>query len=203
MADRSAEHPPRRHAAPAVAGLRRGRGAARAGAGPRSGTYTAFGAAQRFQDIKLPADRGSIFDRNGNDLAVSIPQRTVWADPRLVEDPKGAAAALARLLSLDPERTVALARDPRGDEGVHLVQRRVADDVADAVEAAELAGSPRSRSPKRFTPAGDLARSVLGQVGVDNEGLSGLELQYDDLLTGAPGRPQRGAGPRRPHHRRR
>ena len=44
--------------------------------------YTAFGVSQRFQDITLPADRGSIFDRNGYDLAVSLPQQTVWANPR-------------------------------------------------------------------------------------------------------------------------
>src|SRR5690606_9634946 len=51
----------------------------------------------------------------------------------------------------------------------------------------ELPGIFFMDEPKRFTPAGDLARSVLGQVGVDNEGLSGLELQYDELLTGEPG----------------
>ena len=49
--------------------------------------YTAYGASQRFQDIALPAERGSIFDRNGNDLAVSLPQRTIWANPQLIDHP--------------------------------------------------------------------------------------------------------------------
>ena len=149
--------------------------------------YLAFGAAQRAKDIVLPADRGAIFDRNGNDLAVSIPQRTVWADPRLIEDPKGAAQSLARLLSLDPGATAELEDRLDSTKAFTYVQRRVTDEVADAVEAAHLPGIALLEEPKRFAPAGDLARSVLGQVDVDNLGLSGLEKKYDDLLTGTPG----------------
>jgi cell division protein FtsI (penicillin-binding protein 3) len=149
--------------------------------------YAAFGASQRFQDIALPADRGSIFDRNGNDLAISIPQRTIWADPRLVDDPTAVAAQLAPLLGLDAAGSLALATKLDADNQFTYVARRVDDQVADAVAALELPGIFFIDEPERFAPAGDLARSVLGQVGVDNEGLSGLELQYDDLLTGEPG----------------
>ncbi len=151
-------------------------------------TYAAFGASQRFQDITLPADRGAIFDRNGNDLAVSIPQRTVWADPRLIADPGATAEALAGILSLDTAATTDLATKLGGGGAFTYVQRRVSDELADAIESAALPGVFLLEEPRRFTPAGDMARSVLGQVGVDNEGLSGLELQYDDLLTGVPGR---------------
>lgn len=149
--------------------------------------YAAFGASQRFQDIALPADRGSIFDRNGNDLAISIPQRTIWADPRLVEDPAAVASQLAPLLGLDAAGSLALAAKLGAGNQFTYVARRVDDQVANAVAALELPGIFFLDEPERFTPAGDLARSVLGQVGVDNEGLSGLELQYDDLLTGEPG----------------
>jgi cell division protein FtsI (penicillin-binding protein 3) len=151
------------------------------------GTYVAFGASQRFQDVKLPADRGSIFDRNGSDLAISIPQRTVWADPRLIDDPAATAAKLGGLLTLDPSATTALTAKLAIKKAFTYVERRVSDQVADAVEKAALPGIFLLKEPRRFTPAGDLARSVLGQVGVDNEGLSGLELQYDRSLTGAPG----------------
>lgn len=149
--------------------------------------YASFGASQRFQTVSLPADRGAIFDRNGADLAVSLPQRTVWADPRLVEDPEATAAALASILGLDAEATDELADDLDRDGAFTYVQRRVEDEVADAVEAAALPGIFLVEEPRRFLPSGDLARSVLGQVGVDNDGLSGLELKYDDLLTGVPG----------------
>jgi cell division protein FtsI (penicillin-binding protein 3) len=151
------------------------------------GQYAAFGAAQRTKDIVLPADRGAIFDRNGVDLAISIPQRTVWADPRLIEDPSGTARSLARLLSLDTEATTKLTAKLASGKAFTYVQRRVADDVADAVEAARLPGIALLEEPQRFSPSGDLAKSVLGQVGVDNEGLSGLEKKYDDLLEGVPG----------------
>lgn len=149
--------------------------------------YEAFGASQRFQQIDLPAERGSIFDRNGTDLAVSIPQQTFWADPRLVEDAAGAAATLAPLLDLDPARTAQLAARLASDAKFTYVARRVPDDVAAAIEQLELPGVFSLSEPQRVAPAGDLARSLLGQVGVDNEGLSGLELQYDELLTGDDG----------------
>jgi cell division protein FtsI (penicillin-binding protein 3) len=149
--------------------------------------YTAFGASQRFQDIVLPADRGSIFDRNGNDLAVSIPQRTVWADPSLVEDPAATAQQLGTLLQLDPAMVAKVTLRLAGDKRFAYVARRVPDAQADAVAAAELPGIFLLEEPTRFAPSGDLARSVLGRVGDDNEGLSGLELQFDDALTGEPG----------------
>jgi len=149
--------------------------------------YAAFGASQRFQEIALPADRGSIFDRNGNDLAVSIPQRTIWADPRLIADPADVVRQLTPLLGLDAERALALTTKLGSDAKFTYVARRVDDAVADEVADLDLPGIFFLDEPKRFAPAGDLARSLLGQVGVDNEGLAGLELQFDDLLTGEPG----------------
>jgi cell division protein FtsI (penicillin-binding protein 3) len=149
--------------------------------------YTSFGVAQRFQDITLPADRGSIFDRNGNDLAVSLPQRTVWANPKLIEHPLEVATALAGPLGLDAAGTTKLADRLSRDAEFTYVARRVDDKVADAIADLKLPGIAFLEEPKRIAPAGDLARSVLGQVGVDNDGLSGLERKYDDALTGEPG----------------
>jgi len=149
--------------------------------------YAAFGVSQRFQDIKLPADRGSIFDRNGNDLAVSLPQQTIWANPKLIERPVEAATALATPLGLDGPATSALAEKLAGDAEFTYVARRVDDDVAAAVTDLNLPGISYLEEPKRFAPAGDLARSLLGQVGVDNDGLSGLEKQFDEQLTGEAG----------------
>ena len=149
--------------------------------------YTAFGISQRFQDITLPADRGSIFDRNGNDLAVSLPQETIWANPSLIEHPLEVATALAAPLALDAAATTALAERLAGDGQFAYVARRVDDAVAASIADLRLPGIASIEEPKRFAPAGDLARSLLGQVGVDNDGLSGLEKQYDEALTGEPG----------------
>jgi cell division protein FtsI (penicillin-binding protein 3) len=149
--------------------------------------YTSFGVSQRFQDIALPADRGSIFDRNGYDLAVSLPQQTVWANPKLIEHPLEVATALAGPLGLDAAGTTELADRLSSDAAFLYVARRVDDEVAAAIEELELPGIAFLEEPKRMAPAGDLARSVLGLVGVDNDGLSGLERKYDDALTGEPG----------------
>ena len=62
--------------------------------------YAAFGVSQRFQELTLPADRGSIFDRNGYDLAVSLPQQTIWANPSQIKRPLEVATALAGPLHL-------------------------------------------------------------------------------------------------------
>jgi cell division protein FtsI (penicillin-binding protein 3) len=149
--------------------------------------YAAFGVSQRFQELTLPADRGSIFDRNGYDLAVSLPQQTIWANPSQIKRPLEVATALAGPLHLDAPATTALARSLARDGQFTYVARRVSDDVAAAVAELKLPGIAFVEEPKRFAPAGDLARSVLGQVGVDNDGLFGLEKQYDDALTGEPG----------------
>jgi cell division protein FtsI (penicillin-binding protein 3) len=97
------------------------------------------------------------------------------------------ASALAGPLALDATATTALAENLSADAGFTYVARRVDDAVAEAVEGLDLPGISFLEEPKRFTPSGDLGRSVLGEVGVDNDGLFGLERQYDDVLTGEPG----------------
>jgi len=146
--------------------------------------YSAFGESQRIRDVALPADRGAIFDRDGRDLALTVRQSTVVADPRLVTDPLGAAQALAPVLGADP----AMLRDRlTRDAGFVYLARTVNDDVAARVKALALPGVSLVQEPERFLPAGDLALPLLGKVGTDNNGLSGLETQYEKRLAGKPG----------------
>ncbi|MGD9798539.1 MAG: peptidoglycan D,D-transpeptidase FtsI family protein [Acidimicrobiia bacterium] len=148
------------------------------------GDYAARGMAQRLRDVVLPAERGSIFDRNGQELALSVPQHTVWADPRQVVDPVAAAAALAPVLGRPREELeVQLARE---GSFVYLA-RQVGDELAAAVERLALPGVHLVEESKRFAPAGSLAASVLGETDVDNLGVSGLEKQYEASLVGIPG----------------
>jgi cell division protein FtsI (penicillin-binding protein 3) len=146
--------------------------------------YTDFSEAQRVRSVELAADRGSIFDRNGNDLSVSIPQRTVWADPSLVPDPLATAAALAPVLGLPRED---LEEKLQRDSSFVYLTRRAPDAVADEVEGLALEGIYLLDEPSRIFPSGELARGVLGTVDVDNVGLTGLEAQYNDVLTGEAG----------------
>lgn len=146
--------------------------------------YETIGETQRIRSVKLSPDRGGIFDRNGNDLAQSLPQQTIWADPRAVEDPYRTAALLAPVLGQD---IAVLQEKLRKNNAFVYLQRKASDEVAAKVKALDLAGISMYEEPKRFLPGEGLLSSVLGQVGIDNEGLSGLELQYEKQLKGQPG----------------
>jgi cell division protein FtsI (penicillin-binding protein 3) len=146
--------------------------------------YVAYGESQRVQGIELAAGRGAIFDRNDQELAVSIPRRTVVADPRLVTDPQRTAEILAVHLGVDVET---IRQRLTSQSAFEYIARQIPDEVADAIEAEDLDGVWFEEEPTRVNPADDLARSLLGRVGVDNTGLSGLEQQYDEALTGTPG----------------
>jgi cell division protein FtsI (penicillin-binding protein 3) len=152
--------------------------------GLSSARYATFGQAQRVSTVDVPAARGSIFDRNHVELAMTIQQRTVWANPQLVRDPAADARALAPVLHMDENALTDKLRSPGGF--VYLA-RKVDDATADRVAALKIEGVNLLEEPKRFAPAGDLAASVLGQVGLDNQGLSGLEVQYEHQLQGRPG----------------
>lgn len=149
--------------------------------------YVRYGDGQRVDAIQLVAGRGAIFDRNGIELAMTRPQRTVVADPRLVTDPEETAETLAGLLGRDQAGQDEIYEQLTRASAFAYIARRVPDDVADRIEANEIEGIRLIDEDQRYNPAGALARSVLGQVGVDNEGLSALELQYDDELSGTPG----------------
>ena len=149
------------------------------------GRYPAMvGEAQRVRTITLPAERGAILDRNGEPLAISARRRTVWADPQAVRDPAGAARALAPVLGVDE---AVIRRKLTSTTGFEYLARKVDDPVADTVAGLDLAGVSLLEEPKRIDPAGPLAASVLGKVGTDNDGLSGLERQFEDELTGSAG----------------
>jgi cell division protein FtsI (penicillin-binding protein 3) len=146
--------------------------------------FAAFGESQRVRRVTLPAARGAIFDRNGRDLALSVPQRTVWANPKLVTDPLGEAEQLAPILKMD----VGKVRDQlTRTSSFAYVARKVPDAVGRKVDALKLDGVFTLPEPKRFLPAGGLAAPLLGKVGLDNDGLSGLEVKYEKALEGTPG----------------
>ena len=151
----------------------------------RSDAFVEYGQQQRIRKVKLTADRGQIYDRHGVELALSVPQWTIWADPSHVEDPVAAATALAPVLKMDGNRLLQLLSEP--DQHAYLA-RTVPDDIAVAVADLDIKGVFRLEESARFNPAGShLARSVVGRVDVDQRGISGIEYQYDELLGGTPG----------------
>jgi cell division protein FtsI (penicillin-binding protein 3) len=138
----------------------------------------------RVSTTVLPAVRGQILARDGERLALSTPAQDVYADPTKVTDRWGAASALSPLLGIGaPELAEAMSAETTF---VYLA-RQVEPDVSDRILDLRLPGIGFLDSTKRAYPAGRLAAQVLGFVGTDGEGLSGLELAYDDVLAGTPG----------------
>ena len=150
-----------------------------------AGHYTALGLEQRVRTVALPAERGGIFDRNGDELAVSIPVKTIVADPSVVPDPAGYAEQLAPVLHVDEDELRHRLADHKA--AFAYVARQVDDKVAAKVEKLGLAGITAIPESKRFYPSTSLAAPVLGFVGVDGNGLGGLEFGNDKELAGKAG----------------
>jgi len=153
--------------------------------GARAEEFAARGLDQRLQRLTLAADRGTIFDRDGRELAVTVDAITVYANPREIEDPVDVSRTLAPLVGREAREVLAaLASDT---EFVY-VARQLDPAVADPIRQADLPGVYLLVEPKRLYPAGDLAAHVVGFVRADdNVGLEGLELYYDAALAGHPG----------------
>lgn len=153
--------------------------------------YATKAAGQQLKDSVVPAARGDIVDCNGTALAVSATCWTVRAVPREMadEDVEPASEALAKILELEQEDVYEKLNDRTSND--KLLRRRVSKEMADEVRSvcAENGwdGILLLEDTKRWYPEGDFAASLLGFTNVDNQGVSGLELEYDEQLTGQNG----------------
>jgi cell division protein FtsI (penicillin-binding protein 3) len=147
--------------------------------------YADHGLDQRLQRQVLAADRGTIFDRDGRELAVTVDAVTVYANPAEIEDPEAVARVLAPLV----RRNMLDILDGLSGEGTFVyVARQMERADAEPVRAAGLPGIYFLDEPKRVYPMGPLTGHVIGFVRPDdNQGLEGLEFEYDDALSGTPG----------------
>ena len=152
-----------------------------------AGSLDQAAARQRLTVIDLPATRGRIFDRNLDDLALSVPARAVWADPRLVRDKPRTAARLAKALGVK-KATLAQRLASKG-RFVYLA-RRIPKLRGDVVQRLNLPGIFVVADVARRYPSGTVAAQVLGFVDIEGHGQAGIEQQYDGLLRGHPGKIQ-------------
>ena len=150
-----------------------------------SARYAAVGASEWKQTVTLQAERGAVLDRNGNELAMSVPQTTIYADPHQVTDPRAEAESLAPVLGMSADT---LQADLSSSGSFIYLARTLPDSTAAAVAKLNLAGIYSLKEPKRFYPAGQLAAPLLGTVGTGGNPLGGLEYEYNKLLTGTPGK---------------
>lgn len=139
---------------------------------------------QRIQKIPIEGLRGTIFDRNGVPLAMSVSAHTVYAIPAEVEDAQRTAAILADILELEEEFIL---RRLTKRSATEWLKKKVGDREAREIIALDLPGIGVIPTSTRIYPYGSVAPQVLGLVGIDNQGLEGLELYYDEFLRGKPG----------------
>lgn len=131
--------------------------------------------------IEIDPRRGEILDRQGKPLAVSVPVQSLFAHPYQIEDFEEAASQLASILGEEKRRIL---NKLRSNEKFVYLARRLSPKLAEQVRDLKLAGIHSRPASQRIYPAGELASHVLGYVGVDNEGLAGLEYRYDEQLRG-------------------
>ncbi|MXZ53286.1 MAG: penicillin-binding protein 2 [Acidimicrobiaceae bacterium] len=143
-------------------------------------------------EIVVPAPRGTVFDRNGRAIALSLPAATVVSDPRIISDPRQAAADLSEVMGIEPE---ALLDKLQGDGAFRYVARQVDAEIGEQVSDLGIEGIRVISEPRREHPNGGCsALAAVGRVNIDHVGMSGIEESYDEHLSGTAGRVMKEVG---------
>jgi cell division protein FtsI (penicillin-binding protein 3) len=146
---------------------------------------------QQQRTFEVAPRRGILYDRNMHELAMTVQVESIYAVPSEIDDQKGAARVLAAMVHIDPEDKLS-----REDQIAHRldvgksfawVARRVTPEIATKVRALNMKGIYFQNEFQRFYPDNQIAAQVLGYVGVDDNGLGGLEGKFNGTLHGVPG----------------
>ncbi len=139
------------------------------------------------RDLEVQADRGKILDRNGIVLADNVTTTSLVLIPNQIKNKKKVTEELAKILNVSNEEMKKHVYKKTSIERVHPEGRRLSYEIADKINNLGFDGVYLVKEAKRYYPYNTLLSNSLGYVGIDNQGLSGLELQYDDILTGSNG----------------
>lgn len=139
---------------------------------------------------KSSVQRGMITDRNGVELAVSVPVQTIWADPkRVLEYPEFETdirwKALAKVLDVEEQELIARITNNATKRFIYL-KRKTNPVVADYVEQLKIPGVRLREESKRYYPAGEIAAHVVGFTNIDGKGIEGVELRHNEWMIGTP-----------------
>jgi cell division protein FtsI (penicillin-binding protein 3) len=143
------------------------------------------GDARYSRTLTLPAHRGMITDRNGEPLAISTPVESIWASPPDFEATSQQVDKLATLLDLKPASIRKKLSD--NEREFVYIKRRIPPQLAAQVMSLGIPGVFMQREYRRYYPAGEVAAHVVGFTGIDEDGQEGLELAFQDWLSGKPG----------------
>lgn len=152
----------------------------------RKDFYQEQGDQRYLRDIPIPVSRGTIFDRNGEPLAVSTPVESIWANPTDVLSASDRMPELAKALGLD-EEDLKQKLVQRSDKEFVYLKRHLNPDDAKAIVDLGIPGVASEREFRRYYPSGEVMAHVLGFTNIDDRGQEGLELAFDDWLAGKPG----------------
>lgn len=139
------------------------------------------------RDLPIEANRGLILDRNGVVLADNLTTTSLILIPSQIKDKEKATEALSKILNVDYSTMEKHVYKKTSIERVHPEGRRLPYNIAEQISSLNMEGVYLVKEAKRYYPYGSLLSHTLGYVGIDNQGLSGLELQYDKYLTGKSG----------------
>jgi cell division protein FtsI (penicillin-binding protein 3) len=153
--------------------------------GVRSGGLEALAASQHKETVAIPARRGTIYDRTGRALAIGEQATTVYANPKHIRDPHDVAERVATALDLDARDLVPLLSDR--SKGFVYLKRKADPEKAELLEEQKIVGLGFLPEERRIYPQRGVGSEVVGYAGLDNKGLSGLELEFDNVLAGSSG----------------
>jgi len=139
------------------------------------------------RELPISADRGNIYDRNGEILATNVTTVSLYIVPNQVKNKEETAKILSDILKVEFNDIYEHVTKISSLEKVHPEGRNLSFEIADEISSHDLDGVHLVRESKRYYPNGKSLSHVLGYVGIDNQGLSGLELKYDDYLLGLSG----------------
>lgn len=139
------------------------------------------------RDLPIEANRGLILDRNGVVLADNLTTTSLILIPNQIKDKEKATKELAKILNVEEKEMKKHVYKKTSIERVHPEGRRLSYETAEKISSLEMDGVYLVKEAKRYYPYKNLLSHTLGYVGIDNQGLSGLELQYDKYLTGKSG----------------
>ena len=151
----------------------------------RYGDFETRAQHQQQRTTEVAAKRGIIYDRAGRELAMSIAVDSVFAVPAEIPDLAGTISLITRITKTDPRELLAKCKAART---FCWLARKADAETADRIRSMNLSGIHFQKESKRFYPKRDLAAQILGYVGMDDEGLSGVEGAKDEELRGKPGR---------------
>ena len=139
------------------------------------------------RDLPLEASRGLILDRNGVVLADNITTTSLVLIPNQIKDKEKVIETLSKVLNVSYDEMKKHVYKKTSIERVHPEGRRLSYEIADKINSYNFSGVYLVKESKRYYPYGEVLSHVLGYVGIDNQGLGGIELQYDDYLKGENG----------------